>query len=511
MALQWLTLAGTIWLQSINGTNSNFPAYSSQLKNLLSLSQLQLNNLAVASDAGKLFGWFSGLAATHLPLWLVLVIGSILGLIGYGIQYLFLTNQISSLSYGHVFLLTVVAGNSICWINTVCYIVTIRNFPLDRQVAVGISTSYLGISAKIYTNLVDAFFPSSPEERAKAFLLLNSIVPLVVCIFVAPMIRDISSGKSRRVGIEFVVIFVITIITGIYAVTTSFGSKSPGLSPLTVAIGMGTLLLAPAVVPVAEKTMERLQNKCWIRREESVHDINVVEEVGGLEIEDGCKGGESSVGENNIGVKLMVMTVEFWLYIFVYLFGATLGLVYLNNLGQIAESRGSSKTSSLVSLSSSFGFFGRLVPALLAYIFSKNKCMPSTPASIAAMMLPMSLAFFSLLSSTTLALFISTAVIGFCTGAITSISVSTTTDLFGPKNFSLNHNIVVANIPIGSFFFGDLAAFIYRQQSDAKNGKCMGMGCYQKTFIMWGSLCFFGSFLALILHSRTSKKINNYS
>ncbi|GFZ13418.1 major facilitator superfamily protein [Actinidia rufa] len=425
MALPWLTLAGTIWLQSINGTNSNFPAYSSQLKNLLSLSQLQLNNLAVASDAGKLFGWFSGLAAAHLPLW---------------------------------------------------------NFPLDRQVAVGISTSYLGISAKIYTNLVDAFFPSSPEERAKAFLLLNSIVPLVVCICVAPMIRDISSGKSRRVEIEFFVIFVITIITGIYAVTTSFGSISQGLSPVTVVIGMGMLLLAPAVVPVAEKTMERLQNKCWIRREESVHDINVAEEVAGLEIEAGCKGGESSLGENNIGVK-----------------------------ANSRVARGSSKTSSLVSLSSSFGFFGRLVPSLLAYIFSKNKCMPSTPASIAAMMLPMSLAFFSLLSSTTLALFISTAIIGFCTGAITSISVSTTTDLFGPKNFSLNHNIVVANIPIGSFFFGDLAAFIYRQQSDAKNGKCMGMGCYQKTFIMWGSLCFFGSFLALILHSRTSKKINNCS
>ena len=249
--------------------------------------------------------------------------------------------------------------------------VTISNFPFDRQVAVGISTSYLGISAKIYTNLVDAFFPSSPKERAKAFLLLNSILPLVVCIFVAPMIRDISSGKSRRVEIEFVVIFVITIITGIYAVTTSFGSTSQGLSPVTVVIGMGMLLLAPAVVPVAEKTIERLQNKCWIRREESVHDINVVEKVGGLEIEDGCRGGDTSVGENNIGVKLMVMMVEFWLYFFVYLFGATLGLVYLNNLGQIAESRGSSKTSSLVSLSSSFGFFGRLVPSLLAYIFSK--------------------------------------------------------------------------------------------------------------------------------------------
>lgn len=38
-----------------------------------------------------------------------------------------------------------------------------------------------------------------------------------------------------------------------------------------------------------------------------------------------------------IGVRLMVTRIEFWLYFFVYLFGVTVGLVFLNNLGQIAE------------------------------------------------------------------------------------------------------------------------------------------------------------------------------
>ncbi|EOY34653.1 Uncharacterized protein TCM_042253 [Theobroma cacao] len=56
-ALQWLSLVGIIWLQSINVTNTNFSAYSTRLKTLLSISQLQLNN------AGKLFGWLAGTAA----------------------------------------------------------------------------------------------------------------------------------------------------------------------------------------------------------------------------------------------------------------------------------------------------------------------------------------------------------------------------------------------------------------------------------------------------------------
>lgn len=73
--------------------------------------------------------------------------------------------------------------------------------------------------------------------------------------------------------------------------------------------------------------------------------------------------------EKKFGVKLMLRRIDFWLYFFVYFLGATIGLVFLNNLGQIAESRGLSSTSSLVSLSSSFGFFGRLVPSLLDYFY----------------------------------------------------------------------------------------------------------------------------------------------
>ncbi|XP_052185298.1 protein NUCLEAR FUSION DEFECTIVE 4-like [Diospyros lotus] len=517
MSFQWLSLVAAVWLQSINGTNSNFPAYSSQLKRLLSMSQLQLNNLALASDAGKLLGWLAGVAAVYLPLWLVLLIGSLLGFIGYGVQYLVLINKIPSLSYILVFSLTVLAGNSICWINTVCYIVIIRNFPFDRQVAVALSTSYLGLSAKIYTDLVDAVSPSSAIERAKAYLLLNSTLPLLVCIAASVIVRVVNGGKSRKIQGGFALMFAITIATGTFAVITSFNSmSSSGLLRLIIVIGMGVFLLAPLAIPFAEKAMETLQKKCLIRRDIKVHDLTNIDD----HIEEGPKIENGTVAEikegsevEETGVKTMLMKVDFWLYFFVYLCGATLGLVYMNNLGQIAESRGYSRTSSLVSLSSSFGFFGRLVPSLLVYISTRSKCMASSPFSIAAMMAPMAASFFLLLNPTNLSLCISTAIIGLCTGAITTISVSTTTHLFGTKNFSVNHNILIANIPIGSFIFGDLAALIYRRESSAAgssiNGRCMGAECYGTTFIIWGSLCLLGTFLALVLHARTKKFFSN--
>ncbi|KAI3450265.1 hypothetical protein Pfo_006930 [Paulownia fortunei] len=371
MAIQWLSLVATIWLQSVNGTNSNFPAYSSELKRILSISQLQLNNLASASDAGKLLGWISGIAVAHLPLWLVLLIGSMLGLVGYGVQFLFLTNQVPSLSYWHIFLLTVLAGNGICWINTVCYIIAIRNFPLDRQIAVGLSTSYVGLTAKIYTDIVDVVAPTSPAERAKVFLLLNSVLPLIVCIVAAPLARDVNVGKSRKLTRGFFTMFMITIVTGLFAVLTSLGTLISRFLPhYMILVGMFVFLFLSLVIPLAEKIRENLQQKCWIR----VHDESFTSFAS---MENGEKDQESrrdflEIGViEEIGARSMLGRVEFWLYFFVYFFGATLGLVYLNNLAQIAESRGCPGTSSLVSLSSAFSFFGRLLPSLLDYFFPR--------------------------------------------------------------------------------------------------------------------------------------------
>ncbi|PON47547.1 Nodulin-like, partial [Parasponia andersonii] len=95
---KWMILVATIWIQAFTGTNFDFSAYSSALKSVLGISQVQLNYLAVASDMGKVFGWSSGLALMYLPLSVVLFIAAFMGFIGYGIQWLVI-RQIISLPY----------------------------------------------------------------------------------------------------------------------------------------------------------------------------------------------------------------------------------------------------------------------------------------------------------------------------------------------------------------------------------------------------------------------------
>ncbi|CAF1864467.1 unnamed protein product [Brassica napus] len=473
--LRWFSLVALLWLQSINGTNLSFPAYSSQLKEFLSISQFKLNYLSFASDAGKVLGFISGIAAIYLPLPLVLLAGGSLGFAGYGLQYLCIVKKMFTLSFYQIWGLSFLAGNSICWINTACFIVAINSFPVNRQVAVGITASYQALSGKIYTDIVHTFFYSSQREAASGYLLLCSLVPLACCLVTAPMLMreaKAMSFSSRDVNVGFIFLFVVTIATGIYSVATSLLSV-PAVLAL---VGIVLFLLAPLAIPSGVRLEELMSST---RSQQKVYNLEapIEEDQKKEEVDEKAIVG---VREEVEWTKLW-KRLDFWIYFGLYLFGPTVGIVFMNNLGQISESRGCAATSSMVALSSSFGFFGRLLPSLLDYFLSRNRYMPSSPHGDD---------------------------IGVVSGALTSLSVTMTAELFGTKHFGVNHNIVVGSIPIGSFAFGLFAAKVYRDGASLDgrfDGKCFGMYCFQTTLIFWGMLCSVATVLATVLYLRNRK------
>ena len=96
---KWLGFVTAIWVQAICGNNYTFANYSDVLKSLMALTQMQLNNLSVAKDVGKAFGVLSGLASDRWPTSVILIIGAIMGFIGYGVQWLVVSQRISPLPY----------------------------------------------------------------------------------------------------------------------------------------------------------------------------------------------------------------------------------------------------------------------------------------------------------------------------------------------------------------------------------------------------------------------------
>ncbi|XP_022136936.1 protein NUCLEAR FUSION DEFECTIVE 4 [Momordica charantia] len=550
---KWLILVATIWIQAFTGTNFDFSAYSSRLKSVLGISQVQLNYLATASDLGKVFGWSSGLALLHLPLPLVLFIAAFMGLIGYGLQWLVIADFIS-LPYFLVFFLCLLAGCSICWFNTVCFVLCIRNFSANRPLALSLTVSFNGVSAAFYTLAGNAINPSSPP----IYLLLNALIPLLTSIAALfPILRQpplhslsLSSDAVQRDSIIFLFLNFLAVIVGIYLLLFGSMASSDPMIARILFIGAICLLVLPLCIPgvvYAKNWFRRTVNSSF-RLDGSgfilVHDEDlefhkelISREANGSfgnggslllsesaslndgEVEaKGCfrklieKDQLAMLGEEHPSSRL-VKRVDFWLYFIAYICGGTIGLVYSNNIGQISQSLGlSSRTNAIVTLYSAFSFFGRLLSAVPDYIRAKLYFARTGWLSIA--LIPTPIAFFLLAaSSTTVTVYIGTALVGMSSGFIFAAAVSITAELFGPNSLGVNHNILITNIPIGSLLYGMLAAVVYDSHGSSGHGEavvCMGRRCYFFTFLFCGCVSVVGLVSSVLLFFRTRHAYDHF-
>lgn len=129
-------------------------------------------------------------------------------------------------------------------------------------------------------------------------------------------------------------------------------------------------------------------------------------------------------------------------------------------------------------------------------------------------LIPIPPSFFYLATGAAASLYVSTCILGMCSGYIISNGISLSAELFGINSFGVNHNIVIANIPFGSLLFGSMAALLYDDNAEGgeiqerKLGRmivCMGGKCYRTTFIIWGCISLIGIILNSILVLRTRR------
>ncbi|KAL0346438.1 UNVERIFIED_CONTAM: protein NUCLEAR FUSION defective [Sesamum calycinum] len=416
---KWVVLVATTWIQAFAGTNMDFPAYSTALKSALGISQAQLNYVSVASDMGKALGWCSGLCLLYFPAWAVLFVAAVMGLVGYGLQWLLL-HHILTLPYFLVLMLSLLAGCSICWFNTVCYVICIKYFPANKALALSLSTSFSGVSGAIYNLIANSIDPNDH----KLFLLLNAVVPLItsaaallLMIRYSPPDAPPLDGTHHYDSANFLSLTAVAISTGLYLLVLNSVSSDVAVARI-VLTGAIVLLVLPLVTPLMMQRpdgfLDRDLNKEDFDNNPLFKDERPV-----------------VLGEEH-STKLLVTRLDFWLYYVAYMCGGTIALVYSNNLGQISESLGyQSDVGSLVSLYSACSSLGRLLSTLPDFL-------PHNAALTTA-----------------------TALIGLSSGFVFSAAVSITAELFGPNSAGVNHNILITNIPLGSLVYSLLAALIY--------------------------------------------------
>lgn len=104
-------------------------------------------------------------------------------------------------------------------------------------------------------------------------------------------------------------------------------------------------------------------------------------------------------------------------------------------------------------------------------------------------------------------LYIGSSIVGICYGVRLAISVPAASELFGLKYYGLIYNVLILNLPLGSFLFsGLLAGLLYDAQATktADGGNtCVGAHCYRLVFIVMSIACIVGFALDILLSIRT--------
>ncbi|KAH0854831.1 LOW QUALITY PROTEIN: hypothetical protein HID58_037126, partial [Brassica napus] len=461
---KWTVLVAAIWIQASTGTNFDFSAYSSHLKSVLGISQVRLNYLAVASDLGKAFGWSSGIALGYFPLSVVVFSRRRLW-----VRWLW-CSVVSHHQRHRSSLFSGVSVLLVGWIEHMLLVSSssIRHFPTNRALALSLTVSFNGISAALYSLAFNALNPSS----SNLYLLLNSLVPLGVSlaalypVLVKPSLDPTPDSESRRHDSHvFAIMNVVAVYQCDFISSFAFsGSYLPYGFPLMCS---SSRLCSDYYFPDINQ-----------------HDSSgyVMLNIDELKLQKASVTGTAKEGnivrlgdEHSFG--LLITRLEFWLYYILHSYFWVARLALFIATTWIAQSLGQSSTT-LVTVYSSFSFFGRLLSAAPDFIHKRFRLTRTGWFTIA--LLPTPIAFFLLAISSLqqLALQTATALIGLSSGFIFAAAVSITSELFGPNSVGVNHNILITNIPIGSLLYGFIAASIYEANANLR----LELWCLTRSF-----------------------------
>ncbi|XP_061372467.1 protein NUCLEAR FUSION DEFECTIVE 4-like [Gastrolobium bilobum] len=522
-ATKWLGFVTAVWIQAISGNNYTFPNYSDALKSLMHLTQIQLNSLSVAKDIGKAFGILAGLASDRFPTWAILLIGSVEGIIGYGFQWLVVSQRIQPLPYWQMCIFLCMGGNSSSWMNTAVIVTCIRNFRRNRGPVSGILKGYVGLSTAIFTDLCSALFANDPAS----FLLMLSLVPFVVCLAGIFLLREVPPANSTEIQDKeesryFGLFNAAAAAVAVYLLAFGFVPNPSTLLSRVFAVVLLLLLVAPLGIPVYSYFKARGSDrfKPALDMEGRVNEALLPSHDRGKETEaervkESAQDTEAAVmiGEEHTIVEAL-KTVDFWILSVSMLCGVGTGLSVINNMGQMGLALGYSDVSIFVSLISIWGFFGRIISGSVSEYFIKKGATPR-PLWNAASQILMAVGYILLAMAVPGSLYIGSVVVGLCYGVRVAITVPTASELFGLKYYGLMYNILILNLPLGSFLFsGLLAGILYDMEATPTAGggnTCVGAHCYRLVFIIMAASCIVGFFLDILLSIRTTKVYDKIS
>lgn len=273
-------------------------------------------------------------------------------------------------------------GNSTTWMNTAILVTCIRNFRKNRGPVSGILKGYVGLSTAIFTDICTALFNNDPAR----FLLMLSIVPVVVCLFAIIFLREIppssTVAEEKSESRYFAIFNFLAVIIAVYLLIFDISGEHGRLVSKIFCTVLLVLLATPIAVPVylAIQNFIRTTDVKLLDVEAEVTDVTepllvteplrVTEPLVVTENVTEAVKMQPVIGEEHTVFEAL-KTVDFWLLFVSFLCGVGTGLAVQNNMGQMGLALGYADVSIFVSLTSIWGFFGRIGSGSVSEYFIK--------------------------------------------------------------------------------------------------------------------------------------------
>lgn len=259
-------------------------------------------------------------------------------------------------------------GNSTTWMNTAVLVTCMRNFPKNRGPVSGILKGYVGLSTAIFTDICTALFASNPST----LVLILALIPLLVCLFATFFLHETEPSTLSPAELEqesqFLNIFnTISVVLALYLLAFDVSGSHGHLLSSIFAAGLLILLASPAGVPLFFILFKRRSSSDIEQpiKEPLLVAQKTEEPELQLPILAAVLKRRPLIGEDHT-ILQVIQTFDFWVLFLSFLCGAGSGMFMMNNLGQIGLALGYSDVAIFVSLTSIWGFFGRIISGLLS-------------------------------------------------------------------------------------------------------------------------------------------------
>ncbi|XP_038895745.1 uncharacterized protein LOC120083909 [Benincasa hispida] len=511
---RWFSVFAAFLIMIGCGSTYLFGTYSKVLKTKFDYNQTQLSHLGFAKDLGSNLGVFAGLFAEVAPPWMLFLVGLTLNFFSYFMIWLSVTEYVPKPELWLMFIYIYISANAQNFANTAVMVTSVRNFPDQRGIILGLLKGFVGLGGAILTQI---YFAIYGHQDPINLVLLLSWLPSIICFLFFLSFRTI---KARKHPQELKVFFHLLYVSITMAVFILFLTITQKHTPFTHANYVGgtsvivVLLCLPLLIAIKEELFLFKLNK-------QTKDPSVVVSIPVQKLEEisetsspcfsNKRSNKPQRGED-FGIVQALFSKDMALIFIATVSACGSSVAAIDNLGQIAESLNypSETINVFVSWISIFNFFGRVCSGFVSETLMTKYKLPR-PLMFGLTQVITSIGLISIAFPYKDSVYAASLIIGFGFGAQTPLLFALISDLFGLKHYSTLLNCGQLAVPFGSYIMNVhvVGKFYDREATkigNVKNGKgltCTGTHCFSESFQILVLVTLFGAMTSFVLAYRT--------